>query len=357
MNKLTNIKNKILLKIILLLSSLSINFFLFNLIFKYSVKLYNSQNIFFINYLQKNNLIKYQEKISKKLNLIKYHKINNINLREENLLVKNEIEKLGISDKFKSFITNDDVQSFTSHLNNYDFYDSHTPLKDKILSRDLKPTGAYKSYDYNCQLNSIPLLKVCLNDQILKLAYEYLECVPYIYSINTFITHPNATAFTHDFHRDLDNLKWLVVFIYWTETSKDDGSFQQIHYTHKPSDFLSNLLDKNNNNNVENFDKFFNESVPGYGKEEIYKSKFKNEINTYYGKPGKIVICDTMGLHRGMPVQKTPRIATWIRFGVFKSRQEILKHDFNLSNINLSKEANEYIKGSKNKFLLSSFIK
>ena len=46
----------------------------------------------------------------------------------------------------------------------------------------------YKSYDYNCQLNSLPILKVCLNDQITKLAYDYLGTIPKIYSINTFLS-------------------------------------------------------------------------------------------------------------------------------------------------------------------------
>ena len=129
-------------------------------------------------------------------------------------------------------------------MNCSNFYDSHVPQQNNRKNLYEKPSGAYKSYDYETQLNNSTLLKLCVNEKIVKIAEEYLGVVPKIFSINTFTTLPGQKAFTHNFHRDIDNLKWLVVFIYWTDTSSDDGAFQQIKFTHKPSAKLESILKK-----------------------------------------------------------------------------------------------------------------
>ena len=43
---------------------------------------------------------------------------------------------------------------------------------------------------------------------------------------------PDKTAFTHGFHRDLDDFLWLTVFVYWTDTFEDDGAFEPVFYNH-----------------------------------------------------------------------------------------------------------------------------
>ena len=36
----------------------------------------------------------------------------------------------------------------------------------------------------------------------------------------------------------------VSVFIYWTKTLNDDGAFEQIKFTHKPSKKLEDILNK-----------------------------------------------------------------------------------------------------------------
>ena len=81
----------------------------------------------------------------------------------------------------------------------------------------------------------LPILKLCLNKRVISIAEKYLETFPILYSVNTFRTLPKKTAFTHGFHRDVENLKMLVFFVFWTDTNKNDGAFEQINYTHKQS--------------------------------------------------------------------------------------------------------------------------
>ena len=146
-------------------------------------------------------------------------------------------------------------------MNYSNFYDSHVPQQNNRKNLNEKPSGAYKSYDYETQLNNSTLLKLCVNEKIVKIAEEYLGVVPKIFSINTFTTLPGQKAFTHNFHRDIDNLKWLVVFIYWTDTSSDDGAFQQIKFTHKPSAKLESILKKDPKIFSSNFDNFLKDRL------------------------------------------------------------------------------------------------
>ena len=121
-----------------------------------------------------------------------------------------------------------------------------------------------------------------------------------------------------------------MVFIYWTKTLNNDGAFEQIKFTHKPSKRLEDILKKKPQYFSNQFDKFFLKTVPGYGLNEKYNDIFNSEIKNVSGDPGKIVMCDTLGLHRGTSVNKA-RNVTWIRYGVVSSRQDTLKGEEVLS--------------------------
>ena len=110
------------------------------------------------------------------------------------------------TDRVKFYIENIKFnKAYSDYFSKKHFYDSHTPIISNRKNFDQKPSGAYMSYDLNTQLNCKPLLELCLNEKIIKSAQKYLECPPILFSINTFKTLPNQKAFTHSFHRDLDD--------------------------------------------------------------------------------------------------------------------------------------------------------
>ena len=331
---------------------------------KYKVfnKLFNffatksSDSLYFINYRYKIKIIDYLKRKSliHEKNLVeKYKSIevdNNINL------VLNDLKNEGISEKINIEIKKDEIDNLIKYLANSNFYSSHVPNKLTKQIPGTKIEGAYKSYDYATQLNNKTIIKLCTNEKIVKIAEQYLGTFPKIYSINTFNTFPGKKAFTHEFHRDIDNLKWVVVFIYWTKTLPNDGAFEQIKFTHRPSESLNNLLKKNPQKFSNNFDTFFKKTVPGYGQNKEYENIFNSEIKNVYGKPGKIVASDTLGLHRGTHVDNE-RIVTWIRYGVTQSRQKVLKNDETLEKkIKLKDENMKILNNSKFKDVLSDIV-
>jgi len=287
-------------------------------------------------------------------NQIRYNKLNEIILKDNDQNYLDKLKSEGIVNITDLMISQSDVEYVNSYFNNTKyFYDSHTPLVKNRKTLGEKPTGAYASYDFNTQLNCTPILKACLNQQILSIAQNYLGTVPLLFSLNTFKTFPDqeAEAFTHSFHRDLDNLLWVVFFVYWTKTSENDGGFQQIKFTHSISKNF-----KYDNTKYESPQDFIFNTIPGYNKDEEYLDFFdKNDIASSYGDPGTVTACDTFGLHRGMPV-KTPRLVTWLRYGPISSRQKLEKASYYKSKAKLTHENRKLVKSSLHKQILNDLV-
>ena len=97
-------------------------------------------------------------------------------------------------------------------------------------------------------------------------------------------------------------------------------------------------------------------TIPGFGKCELYEKLFEKNIVRTYGSDCKILACDPFGLHRGTPV-KSPRMVTWIRFGNSISRQKMVSaEETKFKKASLNDECREIFLKSKFRFLLNDFV-
>jgi len=293
----------------------NLSWYLFRLLF-----IISGQKIYYETEKNKYYFIKAINKFQKNRKNLYFFKSDQL----DGIVLKN-LKNEGIS-RYDAFKINENV---ISNVNIYfknaeHYYESHSPIpKNKKLKHE-KTESLYTSYDLTTQLNCSDLLSICLDERLISIAQNYIGSAPRLYSLNTFKTLPsnnisNEKYFTHEFHRDVDNLKWVVFFIFWTDTDKDNGGFQQIKYSHSNSQKLNSLIKSKSKFNTS--EKFIQKTIPGYGMDDEYEKIFNEEIFHCYGKSGTIISCDTFGLHKGMPV-KTPRLVTWIRYGNFISRQK-----------------------------------
>ncbi len=328
---------------------INLSWYTFNLLFRIS-----GQKIYYETERNKNYFIKTLSKFQKNNN-----KFFNFDAKDLNKEVLGDLKKQGIC-KFETFkIENNVVHNVNNYFNNTEhYYESHSPIpKNKKLKHE-RTESLYTSYDLTTQLNCTDLLKICLDGRLISIAQNYIGSKPRLYSLNTFKTLPskktsNQKYFTHEFHRDVDNIKWVVFFIFWTDTDKDNGGFQQIKYSHSNSPKLKDLI--KSNSQFISTESFIQNTIPGYGKDTQYKEIFKENIFHCYGKSGTIISCDTFGLHKGMPV-KTPRLVTWIRYGSFVSRQKQNKSpDLNYK-ADLNTESKLIYKSSKYKEVLNDIV-
>lgn len=226
-----------------------------------------------------------------------------------------EIDISGISTSLPKVVNEGDIKEVNSYFSSQYYYDSHIPFDDKMRSMDEKPSQAYKSYDLIQQLNCKPILDLCLNDFVVSTAKQYLGPQAMIYGLNTFHTLPDGKAFTHGFHRDVDDIKFLVFFVFWTPVKDNDGAFQQILGTHRETNVLRDTLSRKNPTGLSKNPLTFIKQTIGYGADRKLEQIFgEEEIRTVSGQPGTICAADTFGIHRGTPCL-SPRLVTWIRFG------------------------------------------
>ena len=95
---------------------------------------------------------------------------------------------------------------------------------------------------------------------------------------------------TQNWHRDVDNLRDLKVFIYFSDTMNiQDGPFEIIKNTNMFHFF----------NPLRYYDK-----IKLRVKNNFVQKKFKNQIITIKGETGTVFIADTRALHRGRPILK-----------------------------------------------------
>jgi hypothetical protein len=118
------------------------------------------------------------------------------------------------------------------------------------------------------------------------LAWDYFQEEPRLYSLNVFWTQPSIKGQvyvdTHDWHRDPDDRKQLVLFMYGEDVlNPGEGAHQYQRGTHTGGA-------------AENTD-----------------------VETILGPAGTVFLTDPSGLHRGMRPNKL-RMLFWARWGVTK---------------------------------------
>lgn len=209
-----------------------------------------------------------------------------------------------------------------SYLSAIPVFGGHVPAQSDGIRRFLNagakafPFGSYALED----LVQCPhLLELALTPEILSLATAYLGCVPTIYSVNSWWSFPaTAPTMTQDYHRDVDDFKFLALFVYLTDVKGGDfgGQHQFIVKTHD-EDQVVQLL----GGDKEKASSLFMPKLRklGYRQSHVYKGLFATQITDITGAAGSVFLADTYALHRGVPPQGAERLVCWIRYGLKKN--------------------------------------
>ena len=105
---------------------------------------------------------------------------------------------------------------------------------------------------------------------------------------------------TQYFHRDLDNFNFAKLFLYLTDVDDGSGAHQYIKYSHEKK--------------IEN--KISTKTVD-YSK--LKENINDNDINTFQGKAGSLVLENTFGLHRAKTPKEKDRLMIVMAFSLVKT--------------------------------------
>jgi len=179
--------------------------------------------------------------------------------------------------------------SISGVANAMDEGEAHQPPSG-IYRRD-KPTSTKFHYDASRILENHNVQKLLVDNSLLSLIQGYLGSLPIVDIVtmwwtSAFKSSPDCEA-AQSWHFDMDRPKWLKVFFYLTDVGPENGPHSFIEGTHRRFGIPFALRSK------------------GYVRltdEEISNHFTKERIVQMTGKRGTVIVEDTRGLHKGMPV-------------------------------------------------------
>lgn len=148
-------------------------------------------------------------------------------------------------------------------------------------------------------------IKSLINDPILlKIASSYFEVnEPYISESNLWWSFKNkerisSSEAAQEFHFDLDSIKWLKIFIYFTDVNENNGP-----HTYIPGSHIEGM--KNNKLLYRGYNRISE-------KEMTVHQQVKPK--TIIGKKGTIIIGDTNCFHKGNPILSGARLMFQLQY-------------------------------------------
>ena len=229
-----------------------------------------------------------------------------------------ELNNDGVTELNSLNLNQEEIDNILGSLKNKLLYPCHVPWQSpsKKIKFDALRNSNFGTYDLEVIFSFKKLIQILFNKNVIKIIEDYFECVPTLCSVNLYWNLPEKKSIGPKFfHRDVDDYKIVNVFCILSETEKNNGSYTHIIGTHtKPT--LDKII-KNNNLEINSND-IFNLPMNGYGFENIYNNLFKDNMKTYYGKPGKILIADGFGLHKA-DQSITGRLMFWGTYSLTKT--------------------------------------
>jgi len=138
---------------------------------------------------------------------------------------------------------------------------------------------------------------IAMDPFLLKIVQNYLGCKPILCQTNLWYSCVNKSPErTQQFHQDYDDINFLKIFIYLTKVGHNNGPHCYIQKS------LNNMI-----------------VPPGYSPSTRLTDKFaidnyKDNIKILTGDIGTIIIENTNGFHRGMPVLDGTRLILQLQY-------------------------------------------
>lgn len=200
-------------------------------------------------------------------------------------LAANGIQHLG------ALFTPEQVLEIRWHLEHCKVTDPYQPGSDAFLPLcDHRPDGVHVAYHEAPDVLAAPhLLALANRPEILAIAEAFLGCKPtlgYLASWWSFAAGEGAQA-AEKFHRDVDDWKFLKLFVYLTDVGEKQGP----HIYVQASGGAGTL-----------------DAIRRFDDEEVEAVFGKDAILVNMGTAGDGFIENTYGLHKGQPVEEGYRL-------------------------------------------------
>lgn len=170
------------------------------------------------------------------------------------------------------------------------FVTSRNNINDVQKAGNIVPKDS--TYWHDQKILDIQECKDVIKDEgIIEIIARHLKCDPCLDLVTSWWTFPNGAADTKSaqlYHFDLDRVKWIKVFVYLTDVTKESAPHAFIKGSHK---------------NIGSFIK----RDGRFTDEEVFSRYLHSDEIVFTGPAGLIILEDTLGLHKGCPAIKDHR--------------------------------------------------
>jgi hypothetical protein len=171
------------------------------------------------------------------------------------------------------------------------------PDGERRRLEDLPAGAASTAYDLATVLNCPGLIDLINADPILQIAEAYLGCKPTLSSLGVRWSLP--TDGDHDryqlFHRDVDDWRFLKLFIYLNDVDEDTGPHCYVRTSHRTP---------------------FSLRAREYRSDELAERFGADAVQVITGGRGTTFIADTVGIHRGGVARLRPRLMLQVQYSI-----------------------------------------
>ncbi|MDB5453981.1 MAG: hypothetical protein JWO33_2559 [Caulobacteraceae bacterium] len=169
--------------------------------------------------------------------------------------------------------------------------------KTSIPLDALDPTVAIAEYDLGAILGCPYLLALVNAPAIIQLAEAYLGCRPTLSSLGVRWTFPveAAAARFQSYHRDIDDWRFLKLFIYLTPVTQGAGPHEYVLGSHLHS---------------------FGLRAKAYDRRELEVRYGPENLVAVTGPAGTTFVGDTIGIHRGGCPSSEPRLLLVAQYSI-----------------------------------------
>lgn len=170
----------------------------------------------------------------------------------------------------------------------------HDPYRPELGSfrapEDVPPQTHVSHYSNAAILDAPHLLAIANHPEVLAVVERTLGAKPTIGALRLWWSTPSASGEPEHaelFHRDVDDLAFLKLFVFLTDVDADSGPHIYAAGSHR-QDVLTRIA--------------------RYSDEEVAGAVGADRIRHFTGPAGTSFIENTYGLHRGLPPTKRPRL-------------------------------------------------
>ena len=182
-------------------------------------------------------------------------------------------------------------------------------FKERKTNKIVKYGQAKETYTSNSAwcvsqsdvINLPEVQKIISDEKLLHIVQGYLGAKPILTQTNLWFTHNINNEFSTNaqlYHRDFDHERWLKIFVYLNDVSELNGP----HCFVKKSHINIGTIGRG---------AFERESD-----QTIEKHYSKENIIMHTGKQGTLIIEDTRGYHKGLPVVSGERIILQLEYAI-----------------------------------------